>query len=100
MIQHLEQIEPDLVEFLLDTLTQLSQELGKCDLPAKTRRTLERQVESLCLVCITAVRKSYFTLWQQTSMGDELLRRDPSLAEAEPQDGGQPTPPPEALGDT
>ena len=95
MIQHLEQIEPELVEYFLETLTQIAQNLSRQDLPEKTRRRLVDQLESMCLVCITAVRKAHYDLWQQTPMGDELLRRDPSLAEPQDQADGQAPPPTE-----
>ena len=64
-MEHLEQTEPDLANYLFETLTTLYHELVALHGgPARTRRVY-RQVELMTLVCIQSLRQSHYELWSQ-----------------------------------
>jgi hypothetical protein len=75
-LQHLEQAEPELANFVLETLsliyTQLSNLGGS---PQKTKRAF-RSVQTLLLVSIEALRRGHLELWEK-QMGAALGELDP-----------------------
>ena len=79
VLQDLEQQEGDLVEFLLEELSGVHQDIlalgGK---PGRSRRLVQR-VESMALVLVTALRQAQLRLWRQDAAGGRLAEIDPSL---------------------
>jgi hypothetical protein len=65
-LEHLEQVEPDLACYVMESLTDLHHILLAFGASAKRSKRLYRQVELLVLVCITALRKGHYELWRQT----------------------------------
>ena len=80
-MQQLEQTEPELANYLLETLTAIHQNLGNLHAPAAKTRTVYRQVEVMTLVCIDALRRSHAELWQQQIEGS------PGPVVSDPSDG-------------
>ena len=64
-LQHLEQVEPDLANYLMETLSVIHQRLTALNGPPKTTQRAFLEVQSLALVCITALQKSHYELWRQ-----------------------------------
>ena len=64
-LEHLEQVEPDLSEYLMESLSEIHQKLRKLHSPAAQVQRLYRDVESLTLVCIVALRRGHHDLWRQ-----------------------------------
>jgi hypothetical protein len=65
-LEHLEQVEPDLACYVMETLSDLHHQLLALGAPAKRTRRIYSQVELFVLVCITALRKGHYELWRQT----------------------------------
>ena len=64
-MQQLEATEPELANYLFETLSSIHQQISSvCASSARTRR-LYRQIELMALVCIQALRHSHAQLWQQ-----------------------------------
>ena len=57
VMAELERTEPDLAEYTLENLTAIFHRLLEVGAPAKQCRDLHRQIESVVLICITAMRK-------------------------------------------
>lgn len=74
-MQRLEQVEPDLTEFLLENLSQLHHRLLDLGGPAKKTRRVFHQVQRVALVCIESMRKGHFRLWQASVDQDTPLAR-------------------------
>jgi hypothetical protein len=68
-IQLLEQTEPELANYLLETLTAIHQSLGNLQAPAAQTRRVYRQIKVMTLVCIEALRRSHSELWLQQIEG-------------------------------
>jgi hypothetical protein len=68
-MQQLEQTEPELANYLLETLTTIYHSLGKLHASAAKTRKVYRQLEVMTLVCIEALRRSHAELWQQQIEG-------------------------------
>jgi hypothetical protein len=79
-MEHLEQTEPDLAEFVIEWLSLSHQELLGLGGPAKRTRNAYRRVEALVLVSLQALRQSHFELWRELASGTRLGEIDPSLA--------------------
>jgi hypothetical protein len=63
-MRQLEQSEPDLAEYLLESLSDLHQRLGALGgSPGRTRRVY-RRMELMTLICIQALRKGHYELWK------------------------------------
>jgi hypothetical protein len=71
VLEHLEQVEPDLASYLMETLTTIYHQILGLDGSAKKSRRIYRQVQSLALVCIIALRKGHYELWRQADGDDE-----------------------------
>lgn len=63
-LEHLEQVEPDLAAYLMETLSALHHDLLALGGPPKRTRRAYRGVESLVLVCIAALRAGHYELWR------------------------------------
>jgi tRNA A37 N6-isopentenylltransferase MiaA len=57
IMAEVERVEPDLAEFALENLTAIYHRLLEVGAPAKQSRALYRQIESLVLTCIMAMRE-------------------------------------------
>ncbi len=57
VMAELERSEPDLAEYTLENLTAIYHRLLEVGAPGKQCRDLHRQIESVVLICITAMRK-------------------------------------------
>lgn len=60
----LESTEPDLVEYVLETTTNLYHEILRTGASGKQARRIHDSTQTLLLVCITALQKAHATLWQ------------------------------------
>jgi len=65
VLSDLEDLEPDLVEYLLESLSCLHHGLGKLGLSDAETRKIYRRAENTALVCIMAIRKAHHDLWRQ-----------------------------------
>jgi hypothetical protein len=83
-LEHLEQVEPDLASYLMETLTTIYHQILGLGGSAKTSRRVYRQVQLLALVCIVALRKGHYELW----------RRQADDSEEDSTDATPPEPPP------
>src|SRR5690242_9786877 len=81
LIQDLERVEPDLTEYLLESLTALHQKLLAVGATHKQSQRLYLEVQTLAIVCITSLRKAHFQLWQQTARDPRLKELDPSAGD-------------------
>ena len=63
-MQRLGQTEPDLANYLFETLSVIHQSLLELHAPAARTRRAYRQIELMSLVCIEALRRSHAELWQ------------------------------------
>ncbi len=77
VIEHLEQIEPDLTNYLLEDLTRIHQHLMALGASSRHTQRVYREVQSLALVSITALRKGHFELWRQ-DVGERIEQLDPT----------------------
>jgi hypothetical protein len=92
-MSHLESIEPDLAEVVLEELTAIHHELLHLGGPPRKSRQLYCRIQSLVLLSITALQKAHFRLWQ-TEMGGRLEELDstnePPAIGDEPSPGAPP----------
>jgi hypothetical protein len=65
----LEPTEPDLAEYLLESLSSIHHDLQRLHGPPGRTRRLYRQISVLILVCIESLRQSHYELWQQQMDG-------------------------------
>ena len=72
LLQDLEHVEPDLTNFILEELSLTHATLLKARATPKGTRLVQRQVQSLVLVCVLALRDS---------RGDHARLGPPSTAE-------------------
>jgi hypothetical protein len=56
VLEHLEKVEPDLASYLMEEQSQVHRKLLNTGASDRKVRRLQRQVESLVLVCVTAIR--------------------------------------------
>ena len=64
VLSDLELLEPDLTEFLLESLSRLHHGLTKLGLSDADTRRAYRRAEKTALVCIMAIRKAHHDLWR------------------------------------
>jgi hypothetical protein len=75
-MRHLEKTEPELANFVLETLSLIYQRLSNLGgSPQKTRRAF-RQVQTLLIVSIESIRQAHLELWEK-QMGPALAELDP-----------------------
>ena len=72
LLHNLEQVEPDLTNFLLETLTDIHQAILKLGGPARASQQVYMDVQRLSLVSITALRRGHYELWRNTDAGAQL----------------------------
>ena len=89
VMQHLESVERELAGYLMEELSLIHQKLLELGASARRTQLLVRRVESLALVCVTALRESHYQLWRREVAEGPLADLDPSLGESE-----HPPPPP------
>jgi hypothetical protein len=71
-LAHLEQVEPDLAEYVMESLTDVHYQILALGATTRRSRRVYRRVESLVLISIAALRKGHYELWARTtgSLGD------------------------------
>jgi hypothetical protein len=88
VLSELEQLEPDLIEHLLEGLTQVHRKLADFGLSGQQTRKVYRLAESTALVCLMALRQAHHDLWaQDVSDPDpviEPLPSDPAIGSSPP----------------
>ena len=77
-LHELEQVEPDLTNYLLENLTDIPQRILALGGPAKASQRVFMNVQRLTLVCINALRRGHFELWKQSEAGAELDDGEPT----------------------
>lgn len=76
-LEELEQVEPDLTNYLLESLSVIHQKLLALGGPARASQRLFLEVQHLALVCITALRRGHYELWKQSDTGSQLENDNP-----------------------
>jgi len=76
VLEHLEQVEPDLASHLMEELSLIHRDLLHTGAKPIRVRRLQRQIESLVLVCVTALRVAHYELWRQQAEGTPLADLD------------------------
>jgi hypothetical protein len=71
-LRQLEQVEPDLTDHLLETLFYIHRNLLALGGPARQSQRLFRDIQSLTLVCIIALRRGHYELWRDSEIGGQL----------------------------
>ena len=91
VMQQMEQLEPDLLEFGLEQLSGIHKQL--LDLGARPRRVrrLMQSAEELALVLVMSLRAAHLRLWQDEHAPDEAA---PDTAEGTGDSNGSNVPPP------
>lgn len=74
VMEQLEALEPDLMEFALEELTAVHRRMADLGWRPKDVRGLARRVEVMALVLVTAMRKASLRLWNP----DAAPEKDPS----------------------
>lgn len=83
VLEELEQVEPDLTNYLLESLSDLHRKLLALGGPAKASQRVFVQFQHLSLVCITALRRGHFELWRKNE-GAQLENNDKHPETPEP----------------
>jgi hypothetical protein len=68
-MHQLEQTEPELANYLFESLSDVYHNLAALGGPPVRTRRVYRQIELIVLVCIQSLRQSHFELWQQQMDG-------------------------------
>lgn len=76
-LEELEQVEPDLAAYLMESLGQINERLLRLGGPVRPTRSLYARIELTALACITAMRKAHYELWRQSDDGKSVERLDP-----------------------
>ena len=82
-LEELEQVEPDLAEFLMEELSLVHRKLLELAGPPRRTRWLARRVESLALVLVGSLRQAHYEMWKDTAEGTALESLDATLAEGQ-----------------
>ena len=77
-LHELEQVEPDLTSYLLESLTDIHQSILTLGGTSKASQRAFMEVQRLALVCINALRRGHFELWKQSDAGAQLEDGDPA----------------------
>ena len=75
-MQHLEKTEPELANFVLETLSLIYTKLSNLGGPPQKTKRVFRSVQALPLVSIEALRRGHLELWDK-QMGPALGQLDP-----------------------
>jgi hypothetical protein len=81
-MRHLEKTEPELANFVLETLSLIYTKLSNLGGPPQKTKRAFRSVQTLLLVSIESLRRAHRELWEK-QMG-------PALAELDPESGSDP----------
>jgi hypothetical protein len=65
VVSDLEKLEPDLVEYLLETLTALHHDLTRQGLTEANARKAYRRAEKTAVICVLSLRNAHRSLWEQ-----------------------------------
>jgi hypothetical protein len=84
VLSELEKLEPDMVEYLLETLTRLYHQLTDLGLSGKEARKVYHRAEKTALVCVMSLRKAHYELWQRDHGDDEPPSAEDSPPPTEP----------------
>jgi hypothetical protein len=82
-MRHLEQTEPDLAEYVMESLSLLYKRLLELGSSERKTRRLYLQAQTLVLVSIDSLRKAHLALWVK-QMGQTLDQLDPSQEPPDP----------------
>jgi hypothetical protein len=75
-MRHLEKTEPELANFVLETLSLIYQRLSNLGGPSQKTRKAFGQVQTLLIVSIGSLRRAHLELWEK-QMGPALAQLDP-----------------------
>jgi hypothetical protein len=96
--EELEQVEPDLASYAVETLSVLHAGLLRLGGRAKQTARVLQQAESLVLVCVTALRRGGYEQWRQSAAGTPLVALDAAFSDGGPatavEQASQPAEPP------
>ena len=67
LLEELETIEPDLAEYVMESLSHVHQQLLEQGVSARHTHRLYRQVRRLVMVAITSLRLAHYELWRDIS---------------------------------
>ncbi len=70
-LEELEQVEPDLTSYLLESLSDVHRKLLALGGRAKASQRVFLEMQHLTLVCITALRRGHYELWRRNE-GSQL----------------------------
>ena len=85
VLEQLEQVEPDLASYLMETMTTIYHQIIELGGSSKKSQKVYRQVQSLALVCIIALRKGHYELWKPNLPDvDDEDRADDGASEQQP----------------
>src|SRR5689334_18503638 len=83
LIEQLERVEPDLTEYMLESLSAYHQRLLEVGVSHKQTRRLYHDVQNMLVVCVTALRNAYYQLWRENAVGTPLASLDPTLVDGD-----------------
>lgn len=83
VLEELEQVEPELVEFLLENLSRIYQRLLETGAKPKRVQRLNRRIETLVLTVVLAIRTAHLELWRK-DMGGHLDDLNPETGDDPP----------------
>ena len=75
LMQHLEKTEPELANFVLETLSLIYTKISNLGGPSHKTKRAFRSVQTLLLVSIEALRRGHLNLWEK-QMGPALEQLD------------------------
>jgi len=93
LIEQLERVEPDLTEFILESLSAYNQRLMELGAPHKQTRRLYHDVQNMLVVCVTALRNAHFQLWREQAADTPLATLDSTIIDNDLGDSGSPDAP-------
>jgi hypothetical protein len=82
-LEELEQVEPDLAEFLMEEVSLVHRKLLELAGPPRRTRWLARRVESMALVLVASLRQAHYEMWKDAAAGTALESLDSTLTEGE-----------------
>ena len=82
-MRHLEQTEPDLAEYVMETLGTIHHRLLALGASTQKTQRLHRQIQSLVLVCIQSLRHAHHELLRER-MGERLGQLEPDVDDPQP----------------
>jgi hypothetical protein len=93
VMSELEKLEPDLAEYVLESLTRFHHRLTGLGLSGRDARRAYRRAEKSVLVSLMALRNAHRELWDKGD-GESGLRSNPRSPDSPPTPS--PPPPPES----